>query len=120
MAIVLRVGEMMREQGRPGGKRSQALGAVHADAHHAAGGGPYMPVATRNVVTSRLAIAKEHLESVLRCLQKHDVHCADVLRQIRAVEGALQKADQLTLESHFRLMWGPPPGAATRRRSSKS
>lgn len=74
----------------------------HGHAHHAAGGRLCMPEETRSVVTRRLAIAKGHLESILQALQKHDVYCVDVLRQIRAVEGALQKAGQITLESHLR------------------
>lgn len=120
MAIVLRGGEITSEHGRPGGRRAMKDVKKHDRAHHVAGSGLCMPEATRNAVVSRLAMAKGHLESVLYCLQNHDVHCADVLRQIRAIEGALQTADQLTLESHFRLMWGPPPGAATRKRSPKS
>ena len=69
---------------------------------HAHGGRLCMPEATREVVTRRLAIAKGHLESILQALQKHDVYCVDVMRQISAVEGALQKAGQITLESHLR------------------
>jgi len=74
----------------------------HKHAHHAAGGRLCMPEAARNVVTRRLAIAKGHLESILQALQKDDVYCVDVLRQVRAVEGALQKAGHITLESHLR------------------
>ena len=74
----------------------------HEHAHHTGGGRLCMPEAARSVVTRRLAIAKGHLESILQSLQKHDVYCVDVMRQIRAVEGALQKAGQITLESHLR------------------
>ena len=75
----------------------------HAHAHHEHGAGRLcMPDETRNVVTRRLAIARGHLESILQAMQKQDVYCIDVLRQIRAVEGALQKAGQITLESHLR------------------
>lgn len=73
----------------------------HEHAHHG-DGRLCMPEAARNVVSRRLAIAKGHLESILQALQKHDAYCVDVLRQIRAVEGALQKAGQITLESHLR------------------
>ncbi|OGA70458.1 MAG: hypothetical protein A3G81_13795 [Betaproteobacteria bacterium RIFCSPLOWO2_12_FULL_65_14] len=73
-----------------------------AHTHYEAGGRLCMPDATRNVVARRLAIAKGHLESILQAVQKEDVYCMDVLRQIRAVEGALQKAGQITLESHLR------------------
>lgn len=70
--------------------------------HHMHGGRLCMPEETRNVVTRRLAIAKGHLESILQSLQKHDAYCVDVLRQIKAVQGALEKAGQITLESHLR------------------
>lgn len=68
---------------------------------HMDGGRLCMPETAREVVTRRLAIAKGHLESILQALQKHDVYCVDVLKQIKAVEGALQKAGQITLESHL-------------------
>lgn len=74
----------------------------HVHASHGSGGRLCMPEATRKIITRRLAIAKGHLESILQALQKHDVYCVDVLRQIRAVEGALQKAGHITLESHLR------------------
>lgn len=75
---------------------------VHKHHHGAHGGRLCMPEETRNVVTRRLAIAKGHLESILQSLQKHDAYCVDVLRQIKAVQGALEKAGQITLESHLR------------------
>jgi len=62
-----------------------------------------MPEAARNVVRRRLAIARGHLESILHALEKHDIYCVDVLRQIKAVQGALEKAGQITLESHLRV-----------------
>lgn len=61
-----------------------------------------MPEASRKVVAKRLAIAKGHLESILRALEKPDTYCVDVLRQIKAVQGALEKAGQITLEHHLR------------------
>lgn len=61
-----------------------------------------MPQETRDIVTRRLAIARGHLESILQALQKDNTYCVDVLRQIKAVQGALDKAGQLTLEGHLR------------------
>ena len=75
---------------------------VHKHHHAAHGGRLCMPEDTRNVVTRRLAIAKGHLESILHSLQKHDAYCVDVLRQIKAVQGALGKAGEITLEGHLR------------------
>lgn len=74
---------------------------AHAHALHE-GGRLCMPEATRKIISHRLAIAKGHLESILRALDKHDTYCVDVLRQIKAVQGALEKAGQITLESHLR------------------
>ena len=74
----------------------------HAHSQHASGERLCMPEVARKVVTRRLAIAKGHLESILQALQKHDAYCVDVLRQIKAVGGALEKAGQITLESHLR------------------
>lgn len=70
---------------------------------HAEAGHLCMPEAARKVVARRLAIARGHLESILNALQRHDTYCVDVLRQIKAVQGALEKAGQITLESHLRV-----------------
>ena len=75
---------------------------IQVHALHGHDGHLCMPEAARKVVTRRLAIAKGHLESILRALEKHDTYCVDVLRQIQAVQGALEKAGQITLESHLR------------------
>ncbi|MBI4205089.1 MAG: metal-sensitive transcriptional regulator [Betaproteobacteria bacterium] len=75
---------------------------IQANHSHADGGHLCMPETARKVVSRRLAIAKGHLESILRALEKHDTYCVDVLRQIKAVQGALEKAGQITLESHLR------------------
>ena len=75
---------------------------AHVHHPHAAGGRLCMPESTRKVVAHRLAIARGHLESILHALEKHDTYCVDVLRQIKAVQGALDKAGQITLEGHLR------------------
>ena len=74
----------------------------HDHSAHAAGDRLCMPEDTRKVVTRRLSIAKGHLESILHSLQRHDAYCVDVLRQIKAVQGALEKAGEITLEGHLR------------------
>lgn len=75
----------------------------HVHGHHEPSGQLCMSEEARDVVTRRLAIAKGHLDSILKSLHKHDVHCMDLLRQIRAVQGALEKAAQITLESQLRM-----------------
>jgi len=76
-----------------------------AAAHSAHSNGPHlcMPEATRKIVSRRLAIARGHLESILRALDRPETYCVDVLRQINAVKGALEKAGQIALESHLRV-----------------
>lgn len=76
---------------------------TQANHSHSGTGRLCMPDAARKVVAHRLAIAKGHLESILRALEKHDTYCVDVLRQIQAVQGALEKAGRITLESHLRV-----------------
>ena len=76
---------------------------IQVHALHRHNGHLCMPEAARKVVAHRLAIARGHLESILRALEKHDTYCVDVLRQIQAVQGALQKAGRITLESHLRV-----------------
>lgn len=69
---------------------------------HGAAGRLCMPEEVRKVVAQRLAIAKGHLESIVQALQKEHTYCVDVLRQIKAVQGALEKAGRITLEGHLR------------------
>lgn len=61
-----------------------------------------MPVETRADAARRLAVAKGHLEGVLRMLEGEHVYCVDVMRQIKAVAGALEKARDVVLEGHLR------------------
>ena len=49
----------------------------------------------------RLASVKGHVEGILRMLEDEKVYCVDVLKQIKAVEGALGKVGGLVLRSHL-------------------
>jgi CsoR family transcriptional regulator, copper-sensing transcriptional repressor len=60
-----------------------------------------MPLEARKRAIRRLAIAKGHLESIQRMLENPDVYCVDVLRQIKAVQGALQGAGEVVLRGHL-------------------
>lgn len=57
---------------------------------------------TRRDATLRLRSAKGHLEGVLRMLEDPDVYCVDVLKQVKAVQGALSKVGEKVLRSHIR------------------
>ncbi|MCA9839880.1 MAG: metal-sensitive transcriptional regulator [Trueperaceae bacterium] len=58
--------------------------------------------ATRKDAALRLKSAKGHLEGVLRMLENPDVYCVDVLKQVKAVQGALAKVNDKVLRSHIR------------------
>ncbi len=45
---------------------------------------------------------KGHVDGVLRMLQDEKVYCVDVLKQIKAVTGALDKVGAIVLRSHLR------------------
>ena len=57
---------------------------------------------TRGDTQRRLLSIKGHVEGVLRMLQDEKVYCVDVLKQIKAVNGALDKVGALVLRSHLR------------------
>jgi DNA-binding FrmR family transcriptional regulator len=50
----------------------------------------------------RLKSAKGHLEGILRMLEGERVYCVDVLKQVKAVQGALAKVGERVLKSHIR------------------
>ena len=57
---------------------------------------------TRQDASRRLKSAKGHLEGVLRMLDDPDVYCVDVLKQIKAVQGALSKINNSVLKAHIK------------------
>ncbi len=57
---------------------------------------------TRQDASLRLKSAKGHLEGVLRMLEDESVYCVDVLKQVKAVQGALSKINEIVLRSHIR------------------
>jgi CsoR family transcriptional regulator, copper-sensing transcriptional repressor len=50
----------------------------------------------------RLLSVKGHVEGILRMLEDETVYCGDVLKQIKAVDGALDKIGSLVLRSHLK------------------
>jgi len=57
---------------------------------------------TRKNASTRLKSAKGHLEGILRMLEDPDVYCVDVLKQVKAVQGALTKVGDNVLRAHIR------------------
>ncbi len=58
--------------------------------------------AARQDAARRLRNAAGHLEGVLRMLEDPGVYCVDVLKQVKAVQGALSKTSEVVLRSHIR------------------
>ncbi len=57
---------------------------------------------TREDARRRLLSIRGHVEGVLRMLEDETVYCVDALKQIKAVNGALEKVAGLVLRSHLR------------------
>ena len=50
----------------------------------------------------RLLSVKGHVEGILRMLEDEQVYCVDVLKQLKAVNGALDKVGAMVLHSHLK------------------
>ncbi|MCS4503809.1 Copper-sensing transcriptional repressor CsoR [wastewater metagenome] len=50
----------------------------------------------------RLLSLRGHVDGIARMLERDEIYCVDVLKQIKAVEGALGKVGDLVLRSHLR------------------
>ena len=46
--------------------------------------------------------AKGHLERILRLVEAKKVYCVDVLKQLKAVEGALDRVGEMVLRAHLK------------------
>ncbi|MEX0431598.1 metal-sensitive transcriptional regulator [Spiribacter insolitus] len=57
--------------------------------------------AVRDAARQRLASIRGHVEGIVRMLERDDVYCVDVLRQLKAVDGALSKVGDAVLRSHL-------------------
>jgi DNA-binding FrmR family transcriptional regulator len=60
----------------------------------------YLDPRVRQDARNRLLSAKGHLESILKMLEG-EPYCVDVLKQIKAVQGALDKVGDMVLKSHL-------------------
>jgi DNA-binding FrmR family transcriptional regulator len=63
--------------------------------------GLHLDSGTREDTRRRLLTIKGHVEGILKMLQDEQVYCVDVLKQIKAVNGALDKVGGLVLKSHL-------------------
>jgi DNA-binding FrmR family transcriptional regulator len=65
-------------------------------------GGLRLDPAVREDARRRLLSVRGHVEGILRMLEDETVYCVDVLKQLKAVDGALDKVGSLVLQSHLR------------------
>ncbi len=65
--------------------------------HH----GLKLDLAVRADAKRRLQSIRGHVEGILRMLEEDGAYCVDVLKQIKAVEGALGRVGDLVLRSHL-------------------
>ena len=64
--------------------------------------GLHVAPAIREDARRRLLSIKGHVEGILRMLDDKSVYCVDILKQIRAIDGALDKVGDLVLRNHLR------------------
>ncbi|MEZ4708138.1 MAG: metal-sensitive transcriptional regulator [Caldilineaceae bacterium] len=55
---------------------------------------------TRKTIARRIASAAGHLKGIERMVDE-DVYCIDIIRQIQAVQAALNKVNGLILDNHL-------------------
>lgn len=54
----------------------------------------------RKAVVNRLKTARGHIDAVIRMVED-DGYCPDLMKQISAIEGALQQANRAVLRNHL-------------------
>ena len=59
-----------------------------------------MDETTRKTITRRLASAAGHLKGIERMVEE-DIYCIDIIRQVQAVQAALNKVNGLILDNHL-------------------
>ena len=66
--------------------------------HH----GLHLDPGTRTDARRRLLSIRGHVEGILRMLEDDTIYCVDILKQVKAVNGALDKVADLVLKSHLK------------------
>ena len=59
-----------------------------------------MKATHRTSVLNRLKTARGHLDAVIRMVED-DKYCPDVMKQLSAVQGSLERASRLVLRNHL-------------------
>lgn len=63
--------------------------------------GLHLDPKTRQDARRRLLTIRGHVEGVLRMMDDDAIYCVDALKQIKAIQGALDKVGSLVLRSHL-------------------
>ena len=66
------------------------------------GQGLRLDTGVREDARRRLLSVKGHVEGILRMLEDETAYCVDILKQVKAVDGALTKVGNLILQSHLK------------------
>lgn len=62
----------------------------------------HLDAEVRAVALKRMRSVKGHLDGIVRMLESESTYCVDVLKQIKAVEGALDRIGDMVLQSHLK------------------
>jgi len=57
---------------------------------------------TREDARRRLLSVRGHIEGIVRMLESESIYCVDVLRQVKAGQGALERVGDIVLRSHLK------------------
>jgi len=57
---------------------------------------------TREDARRRLLSVRGHIEGIVRMLEDESIYCVDVLRQVKAGQGALERVGDIVLRSHLK------------------
>ena len=64
--------------------------------------GMHLDPEVRENALKRMKSVRGHLEGIVRMLENDSTYCVDVLKQIKAVEGALDRIGDMVLQSHLK------------------
>jgi len=62
----------------------------------------HLDVNTREDARRRLLSIRGHLEGILRMLENESIYCVEILKQIKAVDAAINKVGDLVMKSHLK------------------
>jgi DNA-binding FrmR family transcriptional regulator len=60
-----------------------------------------LPPEMKQAILNRLKVARGHLDGIIR-LVEDDTYCVQVIKQISAVRGALDRVSRIEFENHVR------------------